>query len=358
MAKKRTTYKQQYQKELQKLQRELNKPYYSGYSQQTLTTPKNVGKKQVERIQAITKEVKKIGERAKRLETRGYDFWKTPVQLPTRLTTRSAKSAQEKYKTRELLRSAQYWIASEGETGNPYLTGFEARQLERTLAAKRAAETRKENQRKRRLEKPSFNWEEYFNNQEQSEDDYRSSFTDTEWDFLQKYHHAPSTEELNDYEEEIRKAEEENFRAMHYIDEETGEFIPRSQVEREQFFKDNEFDVEEGTKNIPLAIDGDIKALNDLMNIVNSFDPNNIETGNPETRARKIDAVNSIKDAIENLLETTDKRDLAKNIENNWSDIYKTVDDIMYKADSGGVSAGYQYDEDMDLAYLWEMLNE
>lgn len=143
---KRTTYKQQYQKELQKLEKALTSQHYFYGKYELPTAPKRVGRKQVESIKQMTADVKKLAKRVKAIETKGYDFYSTPIGLSGKLTKGTTKRALEKYTTTQLYRQSRYYVGAPEEGGNPYIKGTQALAMERSFKAKAAAQTRRSNE--------------------------------------------------------------------------------------------------------------------------------------------------------------------------------------------------------------------
>lgn len=419
MPKKRMTYKQQYQRELKKLQREISKPYYyGGFELRTKQTPKNVSRQQVENLKAYTKEIKKAGQRVKNIETKGYEFAVTPIELPKALTKQSIEKFKRETSSRELYRQARYYYY-DSEVGNPYISGTQAHQMEREHAAKRGAQKAKETKLKNLIEKNewlvkktsreisddlmfdesgnlvgfSYNQEEQIRQaKQQLFDKYKGwvergtsvesigkSLEEEREEHYYRLHRAReqvekevaqiSPDEVQEYYDTafdtdyihpdiIAEAENEEFLRTHYIDPETGEYIPKG-MSKQEFYRSNEFEAQQGAGEYPNQEDMSYRAISNLMNLLDSFDPDLVESKNPVTKANRYDIVESLKNDIEVMLETGDKSKIAQNIEDNWEDLQDTIEDIMYTTyRDGGGQGNTQYDPVPDYNKIWRILNE
>lgn len=362
----RKTYRQRYMTVYKNLQKELQKPIYSGIGE--ISIPKRIGRKQLERLQDISKQIKTLGKRVERLQSKGFIFEAPPIQLPSRLTKQTVKYTKERTRDIDLARKARYERHLKGlpqyglEPFTIEKTGIEGLVYERELSKQKAKSTRESNRIVR---------EAYERAQEEYEaEHYYDSYNEYEEGFLDNIGHYPSNKEYIDYRNLYDILEREPTREEYeaYIEEaidtdkyelnpETGEYETKTDKRRE-FYEDNEYEYDYGEDEEPSQIELSYGSINELLQLLDSFDPDLVGSRSPITKANRFEMVQSLKNDIEILLETGDKARIAQNIEDNWEEISEMVTDIMYRSYASGMGQGNtQYDPIPDYNKVWGILN-
>lgn len=100
----RRTYRERYMRIYKNLQKELQKPIYSGTTE--IKIPKHIGKAQLERLQQVSKNIKNIGKRVSSMQKQGYVFEQGVIQLPKTLNARTISGLQERTRYSDLYRQA------------------------------------------------------------------------------------------------------------------------------------------------------------------------------------------------------------------------------------------------------------
>lgn len=361
----RKTYRQRYMAVYKNLQKELQKPIYSGISE--ISIPKRIGRKQLERIQDISKQIKSTGKKIERLQSKGFVFDVAPIQLPTRLTRATARRVQEKTRPVDVIREARFVKQMQGipEAGlEPWTlekTGLEGLAYLRKRTAEKRAETIRTN---KIVEEARLRAQEEW---EVSEEYIRQSYNDYEWGFKEEMGRYPSEEEYEDYRDlydtlgrQPTKAEfeaytEEPSAIEEYdVDFETGEVIPKGTKERE-FYEDNEYNALMGkTGEEPSEIDLVYNSLYTLLDLLDTFNPENVDIKNPMFVMGKYNLVQELKDDINRALQIGDPKEISENLEKNWSSVLDIVERLMYRIYS---SDNDRYEPVYDYNRLLEIIN-
>ena len=100
----RKTYRERYMRIYKNLQQELQKPIYSGTTK--ITVPKKIGRKQLEALKQVSKELRQIGKRVTGLKKQGFIFEEAPIQLPKTLNKRTLSGLKERTRYTDLYRQA------------------------------------------------------------------------------------------------------------------------------------------------------------------------------------------------------------------------------------------------------------
>lgn len=154
----------------------------------------------------------------------------------------------------------------------------------------------------------------------------------------------------------------------YYVEEYTGEYLPRDIDVRQGFYDEDEYGTEAGTGEEPSQVDTAIRTIDTILSQLEEFDTANLTPStawdskhvNPALAIKKYNLVMGLKDEIQNILDSATPQELkiiANNIENNSDEIKEIVDRLMYKLYKSQEST-IEYEAAPDLKRLADIIRK